>query len=68
MGRDYTLGIRLSPEERAELERAARLDDRDLVDWARRALLRIAKQQIGRRKKAKGEKRWSKSGTETGER
>jgi uncharacterized protein (DUF1778 family) len=49
--RNYTLGIRLSVEERAQIERAARLADREVFDWSRRALLRVAKQQIGRRAK-----------------
>jgi uncharacterized protein (DUF1778 family) len=51
MVRDFTLGIRLSPEERKVIERAARLDDREVVDWARRALLRVAKAQLTRKRR-----------------
>jgi len=49
--RSYTLGIRLSVSERAQIERAARLADREVFDWSRRALLRVAKRQIALQRK-----------------
>jgi len=50
MLKSRVFSLRLTPEEFAQLERAARLADRDVGDWARRGLLRIAKQQVGRRR------------------
>ena len=41
--RDYTLGLRLAPEERLELERAAKRDGLDPSVFARRATLLAAR-------------------------
>jgi uncharacterized protein (DUF1778 family) len=36
------INIRMTPAERVKVESAARVEDRQLTDWARRALLKAA--------------------------
>ena len=42
-----SLTVRLGPEERADLDRAAELRGRSISDWARRVLLRAARRGTG---------------------
>ena len=43
------LGIRLNGEERRIIDAAARIADRKPSDWARVALLRLARRLVGRK-------------------
>ena len=44
-------GLRFTDGEWAQIERAARLADREVFDWSRRVLLRVAKRQIALRRR-----------------